>query len=204
VVRRDALWFLAPGAVHELGNTAFAIQGHVHLLTDGAARTALLAAVEKLVMSIGGIRCLLGDDTPIEAAVLLRQLQAFARIALRDRGLRLECDELPPPPCILSGTMLQAAALALRAFTAGPAEHGAPGTVRIGLEPAGASRIAFSLQWLPERGQLRFPLDAVTILHAVQKALPAGLEAAMPSQDRLLVWLPAAGTGLAAGAGGNG
>jgi hypothetical protein len=192
----DVLSFLAPGAVHDLGNAVFALQGHAHLLPDGEARAALLAAVDKLAATLGGLRSLLGDDTPVETTVLLRHLQTFARIALRDQGLRVELDGAAGPPAIVGGAILRTAALALRAFTAGPAEQGVPGTVRVSVEPAGASRIAFLLRWLPDAGQLRFPLDGAGILRAVQDILPAGLEAAMPAPDRLIVWLPAAGTEL--------
>lgn len=95
----ELLAFLAPGIVHALGNSLFAVSGNAQFLSDqrqptSRLRGVILGAVENAEHAVDLLRCLSepsGDDRrPEQAGVLLNRLAPILRVPLRDRDLGLE------------------------------------------------------------------------------------------------------------------
>lgn len=98
-----ALWYLAPGLVHLLGNALFTVHGRVRLLTVGDPAQladdcrAIADGVDRAHEALALLRWLVEDSrqTPVALDVVLRAVCDVARVPLRDHGLALELEAVP-------------------------------------------------------------------------------------------------------------
>ncbi|MBK8976973.1 MAG: hypothetical protein IPM29_13735 [Planctomycetes bacterium] len=164
-----AIDFLAPGLIHALGNSLFAIRGLAQLLGDGssaatAARSAtILEACARADHALDVLRWLSpapGDgDEPAPAGELLGSLARLATVSFRERGLRLalEDDAVQCAGLVSGGPFMQAVTALLRVLC-GLLPPGVDATVRVGVRVDEAGDVAVrALVERPEAG-LPFPL----------------------------------------------
>jgi hypothetical protein len=92
-----ALGFLAPGLIHWLGNSLFAIQGHVQMLglrSQEPSRTVgeIMKGSRRAQHALDLLRHVVAEDggTAVQVGTLLPRLCELLLVPLRDHGVRIE------------------------------------------------------------------------------------------------------------------
>jgi hypothetical protein len=190
------LWFLAPGLVHQLGNTLFAVQGHAQVATATVdAAPALLAAVDRGSDVLLCVRALLGDAVePVSLARLLSALGDLLRVPLREAGVRLELAVAATADImVLPASLLQPVTGLVRHLLA--ASGGTAGAVAV---TAGPPLLPgqVSVRCLPRPGSLPFRCDAAGLAARLDRELPGlGVGCAPLDDDSgILLSLPRTGS----------
>ncbi|MBL9078975.1 MAG: hypothetical protein JNL08_15835 [Planctomycetes bacterium] len=158
----DALAFLTPGLLHQLGNQLFAIQGQAQLLPpdQAAVRDRLLDTVARGADVLRVVRAMLGDAAPVRLrlAEALAPLLDLLRIAARERGHRLawSADDTAAAATVDAHDVVAAVArAALALFDVVP--PGVTGSLA-GRAVRDGSALAVELRFVPAAGALPFPL----------------------------------------------
>lgn len=197
----DLIGFVAPGLLHGLGNSLFAIQGHAQMLRGTGAdvsreKGAILTASEKAKHALDVIRYLLGDaasEQPPHAGILLRRLFDTMRVPMRENGLRVRFvdDEQADPPRV-DGVMLCQCVVQVLRTLAPDQPDGLQRTVLIELQRE-TNAVVVGLRVEPDPACLPFPVDHRLVVECSEPVLAlhgARLEAD-PSGEQLRLWLPA-------------
>lgn len=184
-----ALWYLAPGLLHQLGNALFTVHGRARLLADGLGADdgagtdarAIVDGAARAQQTLAVLRWLCGEagPEPQPVAAVLPALADTLRVPLRDRGIELRHDAstdpkqlavVPTPFCRLVIAACQAMS---QSASASPA-----GALVLQADADGA-HVLLSLSLVQAPGALPFPLEHTRL----QELLRAELEAAAARVD---------------------
>lgn len=196
-----ALWWLAPGLAHQLGNALFTLQGRARLLAMAEPgrladdSRAIQEGVERAGASMHLLRWLIEDGRAqaVPVAHVLHLYADAARVPLRDHGAALELEGLAEaaPASVDPGSICRLLTAALREF--GAAAGGSHGTVRIALKVDGEVRLG--LDYVPAAGAPPFPRDADGLLERLRAELQAAQAHAEKGNEGLItVCFPVART----------
>lgn len=167
-VAAELLRFVAPGILHGLGNSLFAIRGHAQLLRGsenevGRSRAAILKASEKSLRGLDVLRFLAAEaegHSSSQAGILLHRLCDFVRIPLSEHGLRLTFEhKSSQTPMSVEGTALcQCVVELLRQLVCSlPASY--EGCAIVDLVAQRKRSVAIEVQLRSSPSLLPFPID---------------------------------------------
>lgn len=178
--QNDLIAFVAPGFVHALGNSLFAIHGQAQLIREvqgetGRARAQLLKASRKALDGLDILRFLLGDTPTGESAqagVLLYRLCDFLRVPLRERGLRLKFRHgSSEAPQIVDGVAMCRSVVHLAAALIERLPTGFEGSWVVDLAGQGAGEVQLTFTLRNDEALLPFPIELEEIADAVRPEL---------------------------------
>ena len=192
--------FLAPGLVHGLGNSLFAIQGHAQLIRGcesevNRARGGILKAAENALHGLDVLRFVLGEAGERDLTApgsTLHRLCDYLRVPLRDRGIRVVYgDESQETPIPVDGVGLCQCVVELVRRVCQVLPSSFAGQMHIVLAAQRRDAIVVALRLETGPSLLPFPVDLVRAIrsarpllncHGVKAEAGSGLE-----QLRLLV-----------------
>lgn len=154
--------FLGPGLVHSLSNQVFKISrtGEVFADSDPShLRDVLQSSCSEAQQQIDLMRILCGEtDAPMASGTLLEGLVRAARVALRDRGVGVDCTAEREAPLVRPSGFLRTITGALR-LLADQLESRRPVRVQAHVATGcdGHAHVTLRLAFGP--GELPFPFD---------------------------------------------
>jgi len=199
----ELLRFVAPGVLHGLGNSLFAIRGHAQLLRGtesevGRSRGAILNASEKALKGLDVLRYLAAESEDLatsQAWILLHRLCDFLRIPLLERGVTLVFGRnSSETPMRVEGTALcQCVVELLRQLAERlPSSFQGEALVDLAARRRGAVAVAVAVRSGP--AQLPFPVDLAGALSAAARLLEhhGVLVETMSEEQQVRLLVPAA------------
>jgi hypothetical protein len=124
-ISKDALWDVAPGVVHQLGNVLFTLQGRATLLPQGSGRDQMLDAVRRAQEAAQVLRWAIGDglDQPVAAGSAVPRILDAMRTGYRERGIALQCThasgDVAVDPILLTRLLASACQAMTHGFSGG-------------------------------------------------------------------------------------
>lgn len=167
---KDALWDVAPGVVHQLGNVLFTLQGRAQLQPPGNTRDQMLDAVRRAQEAAQVLRWAIGDgiEAPVAAGTAVARIVDAMRTAYRERGITLHCTHASGDATVDPIGLTRLLGATCQALTAGMPG----GTVAIQCrEDQGTIWIGFAIQTAP--GSLPFPIPGEQVAMALTEPLRA-------------------------------
>lgn len=154
---KDALWDVAPGVVHQLGNVLFTLQGRAQLLPAGNGRDQMLDAVRRAQEAAQVLRWAIGDgmDQPVAAGVAVPRILDAMRTGYRERGIALQCTHASGDAAVDPILLTRLLASACQALT-----QGLPGGSLSVQCREDQGTLWIGLEVLVAPGSLPFPIQA--------------------------------------------
>jgi hypothetical protein len=176
------LRFLAPGLLHGLSNSVFAVVGHAHLLGGEQGdptreRNAILRACQGANGALDVLRYLVENGSGEERqfcqpGVFLPRLCEVLRVPCRERGARIQFQHSSTDsPVLVEAGVLARAVLVVVAEVAEALATGFAGTLRVDLASQDARRALLKVTLDADPAILPFPIDLVAVRSAVAAAL---------------------------------
>ncbi len=173
------LEFLAPGLVHGLGNSVFAVRGGAHVLGKAGTSTArtrevVLEAAERTEHLLDVMRHLTagGDQDKRPAGLLMRRLVDVLKVPLRDRGLRVSFHQGShrSPVSVDAGRLTRSVCEAVLGV-AQAMPTGVEALLRLDLIDEARGATTFSIDVEAQPTFLPFPLDLAPIAAQIGAAI---------------------------------
>lgn len=192
--------FLAPGIIHALGNSIFAVRGCAHVLGAskqiGRQRETILAGCDRAERAVDVLRHFgPADGDPLraeQAGILLLRMLEVCRVPLRERGVRLEiCHSSKESPRRVDGRTLARSVAEVLRCVALEVPACFSGEVRLDLCEQDRAHITIDLELRTDPGCLPFPIGlSAARANSAQVLNPLGVRVEIAAEDRLRIVIP--------------